>query len=451
VTPRRAPQALSPDQLREYGLQVATRLIAVLRTGRAYAIDNPVFVGQLEQLLEALEPVLAAAGEARLTSIEGDLHLNGTGLPVRAASARFTEQMAHELRVRSLAGLAFQHGLAMAELELFMRFFLPSEVYKGHELARACDAHGIRRVTPLLWADEPAVAEGPAPEAPAHYQDALEACARALHDAAWLLGAGPPQGVSSHHYKRVVAPLVDAALAGQPISAGLADLDTTGDRRESRAVHLALLAVSLGAQLGLPRTPLAELGAAALLHGADTDDAGGAAPVSRALLRRARLAPLDAPMMAALRTVLPPAGGDGRRSDACPLAGILRLADAWVSLATQRSRGVPARTPSEALGMVLGPLAPEFHPALLAALVRALGLHPPGQLVELDDGSVARVAAADPRDPARPLVEPLTGPGASRLAPEARGAVVALPEGRRVERAVPFARPATGAGGFGVA
>jgi hypothetical protein len=102
---------------------------------------------------------------------------------------------------------------------------------------------------------------------------------------------------------------------------------------------------------------------------------------------------------------------------------------------------MPLRAPHDALGMVLGPLGGRFHPALRAALVRAVGIHPPGQIVELDDGTVARVCAADPRDPHRPLLERMTGPAAERLERAARGQVAPLPDERRIARAMPFTRP----------
>ncbi len=54
--------------------------------------------------------------------------------------------------------------------------------------------------------------------------------------------------------------------------------------------------------------------------------------------------------------------------------------------------------------MVLGPLASRFDPTILWALVRSVGFYPPGQLVELSDGSLAVVTSPDASDPARPNV-----------------------------------------------
>ncbi len=68
MTPRSRPAATPADAGRDAGRDagpmVASRLIAVLRTGRSYAIGNPVFTSQLDQLLEVLAPVLLETGEA---------------------------------------------------------------------------------------------------------------------------------------------------------------------------------------------------------------------------------------------------------------------------------------------------------------------------------------------------------------------------------------------------
>jgi HD-GYP domain-containing protein (c-di-GMP phosphodiesterase class II) len=386
--------------------------------------------------------VLRAGGEARLTHLDGDLHLNGIALPAQARTARIAEQLANELDLRAIAGVRFAHGLTVPELELFMRYFLPSEVYRGPDLERACATQGIRHAVPMPWAPADAPVACATPDVPAAYQAALDACARAQLDAQWLIGAGLPRGVATHRYQRIVQPLVDAALAGDPLSAGLADLDHDDPELWSHGLHLCLLAVLVGRALGLDRAALAELGVAALLHGADEADVPeGVEPGSLALLRRSRLAPLDPTMLVTLRAALPSTAAEGGIDPALPGADVLRIADAYLTLATRRVGGMPQRTPHDALGMVLGPLAGHFHPALRAALVRAIGVHPPGQIVELDDGTVARVCAADPRDPRRSLLERMTGPGAERLESTARGQVAPLAEGRRVARAVPFTRP----------
>jgi hypothetical protein len=102
-----------------------------------------------------------------------------------------------------------------------------------------------------------------------------------------------------------------------------------------------------------------------------------------------------------------------------------------VCLLEHRDSGRPPLTPCDALGQALGPLAQWFHPGLRAALVRALGVYPPGQLVELDDGSVIRSLGGTFEDPARPVVEQRAGEGTQWSAGP-------LPPERSVRRALPL-------------
>jgi hypothetical protein len=93
-------------------------------------------------------------------------------------------------------------------------------------------------------------------------------------------------------------------------------------------------------------------------------------------------------------------------------------------------------TPYMALGMMLGPLKPRFDPAMLWALVQTLGYYPPGQLVELDDGSIAAVLAPNLNDLARPHVRIVVDANRKPIA----GDPVELrpiPAERSVKRALP--------------
>lgn len=452
------------DTLREQGLQVAMRFVATLRTGRSYSIGNRAFTRQLEQVLESLQPVLAEHGEALVVSLDGDVHVNGERLPLRSSSLRFLEQLAQEFQVREIAGVEFRAGLGLAELEAFMRYFLPSELYKGGDLAHACATQDFRHVRPIeaILPEEPAAeaaAAEPAPEAagPSH------AWARALQNAQRLLGGAPgPRALELRHLKRVTQPLVDAVLAGPPGTGALAEARTADLTPWEHAVHVCLLAIAIGRQLGLGRAELAQLGVAALLHDSGKDAV--AALVRHPMARRgpaeraeaeshtleglrhvARSTTLNATSLVAMRAALEhhadgpdgyPAFSSGWRIAAG--SRLVAIADAYVSLLAPREEDRPALTPGEALGCVLGPLGPRFHPGLRAALVRVLGVHPPGQVVELDDGSLARSLGAAPDDPERPLVEWLSGPGGGACAPGSREPGLLPPE-RSVRRALPLA------------
>jgi len=413
------------ETLRAQGLQIATRLFATLRTGRSYSIGNQAFTRQLQHLLDSLLPVLAEHGEALVVSHDGDLHVNGVRLPLRSTSLKFLEQLAQEFQVREIAGVEFRAGLKLGELEGFMRYFMPSELYKGAELLHACAMQEFRHVRPVAEAGTEDFPEPGDDDAPARVSDAF---ARALRNARLLL-ADPEwrHGLELRHLKRVAQPLVDEALDGGPGAAALADVPPSSAAWE-HVVHVCAVAVTVGRQLGLDRAALSELGVAALLHEAGRNETDG-------VRRIALMTSLNATAFAAMRAAFEhhaagPGGGLAPGRSPAPLSQVVAIADAYVRQLEHREAGRPSPTPCDALARVLGPLAPHFHPGLRAALVRALGVYPPGQVVELDDGSVIRSLGGALEDPARPVVEYRSGDG-----PEWKAG--ALPPERSVRRALP--------------
>lgn len=431
------------EVLRTHGLQIAMRLFATLRTGRSYSIGNQAFTRQLQQLLESLLPVLAEHGEALVVSHDGDLHLNGVRLPHRSSSQKFIEQLAQEIQLREIAGVEFRAGLKLAELESFMRYFMPSELYKGAELIHACAIQDFRHVRPLEAVSEEEHAGAHDEAGPARMTDAY---ARALRNARLLLADPEWQhGLELRHLKRVAQPLVDDALEGGPGAAALAGVPPSGTAWE-HAVHVCAVAVAVGRRLGLDRAALSELGVAALLHdagegtGAGRESSGpaGQGHTIDGVRRIALMTTLNATSFAAMRAALEhhatgtggyPALPNGWR--AAPVSQVVAIADAYVGMLEHRESGHLSLTPCDALARVLGPLAQRFHPGLRAALVRALGVYPPGQLVELDDGSVVRSLGGTSENPARPVVEQRAGEGAQWSAGP-------LPVERTVRRALPL-------------
>lgn len=463
--PRRMSAPAPALDARELGLQAATRLVAALRTGRSYAIGNPVFRHQLEQLLEVLAPLLRERGTAQIVVLDGDLHLNGARLPLRAVNLRFIEQLVQEFRLREVLGIEFAHGLKIEELEEFMRYFLASEVNKGAALADACASHGIDRVRVVLAAAGAgsdgssgggAGAEGGAPPS---WALALAAYDRALQNARSLLeGDALERDLDVRHLKRVAQPLVDGALAGDaPV--GLTDVRHGNEPAWMHAVHVCLLAVTVGRHLGLERQALASLGVAALLHDVGHDALPPDLPASAddrtaeawrlvrthtvaGVRRIARATRLDATTLDALFAALEHHGGDtGAPAPAATTAmsQIIGVADAFVSLLSYGGARGAALTPCDVLGQVLGPLAGRFDPAVRAALVRAVGLHPPGQIVELDDGTVARSIGPHPHDPERPYIQVLVDSEGARTSGDERTRIELLPADRGVRRALPVA------------
>jgi hypothetical protein len=242
------------------------------------------------------------------------------------------------------------------------------------------------------------------------------------------------QGVELRHTRRFVQPIVDSVLAGERVVAALANVEP-GESAAVHAAHVALAAVCVAHPLGLPRASLADIGVAALLH--DTGHPWAAAESSadhtlegaRRLLGCTTWSPLSL-------TVMQAAIAHHRAGDAPLVAQVVSAADAYVSLLSLTTNGVPWLSPAGALARVLGAVRERWHPAIPPALVRALGLHPPGQVVKLDDGSIARALAPAVNDPARPHISRLVDARGLPV-PAWASAPTPMPARRHVVRALP--------------
>ena len=444
--------ASSEEFLCEQGLQVVTRLVALLRTGRSYSIGNQVFTGQIDQLLEVLRPTLMADGRAQLAQIDGDLYWNGVRIPLRASSIRSQEQLVSELSLRGIAGIEFKASLKRAELEEFMRFFLPSELYKGTELLTACQSAGLESALPILSAvasTNPDSDRFGSDAAPPAFASALQAYDDALVAVAALLSpAAMQRGIELRHLKRAVQPLVAAAGTTEPATVGLA-WASEQDSACAHAVHVCLVAIGMGHHLGFDRRTLADLGVAALLHDLGASDCRADSPASpqaeynlrhtvEGVRSIARSTTLNRSSLLAMRVAFEHhrAISPGNHSNVSAASALVATADAFVSLLGRRTSTGTQISPHEALGLVLGPVGEGLDEALKLALVHAVGLYPPGQVVVLDDRSLARSLAPTSEDPERPVIERLSDADGTLLPAHERVVQPLAPE-RHVQRAVP--------------
>jgi hypothetical protein len=437
-----------PDDAQDLALQLASRFWALVRSGRAYSVGHITYTSQLDSYLALLSGALEAHGFVRFDAADGDLRMNGEALPPRSNAQKALEALAQEFGARTIHGIEFARGLTLGEMETFMSLFLPGERWKGAELIAACDEAGLVHVRavpaqapaePLGTFDSEELPAGLVRSTPPAWRPVL-ASARTL-----LEGSALDRGIELRHVKRLMQPLVDAVLAGERVIGVLAEV-TPRESAWSHAAHTTLLAVCLGARLGLSRHDLADVAVAALLHDAghgwgDAGAPGGVSHTREGLRRVAWSTTLNPTSLAVMRAALEhhsPALGDPERLPTSLLSQIVSISDAYVTLL---GRGVSLEawlSPNSALARVIGPLRGLWHPALTAALVRALGVHPPGQYVELDDGSLARAVGPDSTDPERPWIEPVADARGVTV-PAAERRAMPLPLGRSIVRALPRA------------
>ena len=147
------------DRTRDQGLVIITRLLATIRTGRAYKVGNQVFTRQLESFLDAVLQAVDEDGVAAFVLVDSDLYLNGVRLPVKANNLRFHETVRKEFEARKIAGFRVERGLNLKEVETFFELFMQPDDFGGPFFLEACKARKLTRLTPVLHASTVAPGE----------------------------------------------------------------------------------------------------------------------------------------------------------------------------------------------------------------------------------------------------------------------------------------------------
>lgn len=243
----------------------------------------------------------------------------------------------------------------------------------------------------------------------------------AWRNAAGLALAQPQQVVAG------LAPmLADLEQLLQAPELSLRALDgASGDAASHHAVNVAVLAMLLGRACGLAGSDLAELGLGALLH-----DVGKLALPAQH--RQAPVAGARAAEVAAYRDHVAQGLALGRQMGLAPAvlavlaqhhehadgsgfpqglhqagmalpARIVALVNAYDGLC-HPPLGAPGLSPHEALAQLFAQRRAQFDPALLNALIRLLGVYPPGTLVQLTDERYALVTLASAGRALKPTV-----------------------------------------------
>ena len=469
------------QRFRELGVKLLQRLNTMFKVGRTYKVGNSVFAQQVEGFLNLVGPGFADAEELILARLDTDFYLNGYRLPIRPTNVRFLNSALQEFGRRKISALRITKGIEPHEVEKFFEFFMQFEVYVGQGMLDACLAAGIKHMLPAVHVstdsqDSDFLTGTPTPAGPPGEEDSRPDRRAPAAEDAWGRVPEPPvrgktrvprgavrksyraavlgtrsllAATSLHdhmelkHAKRVVQPLVDGAFENEPVVVGLTSLGHHDEYTYAHAVNTTMVSVTMAHFLGLDRRALADIGVAALFHDVGksavsdlitrpfdefTEEERAAAerhPIEGAKLI-ARSTSLNATTLRCMRVALEHhmhPGGQGypavpKRWNTSLLSRIVAVADCYVSLQTYRSRHGANVTPYQALGMMLGPMRSSFDPVMLWALVQSVGLYPPGQMVELSNGTIALVLGPNPADVERPNVRVVARADARRLTPE---------------------------------
>jgi putative nucleotidyltransferase with HDIG domain len=394
-------------------------LFALIQLRRLRGGDDPrvreraeAWHGQLAEIARSGD------GVVRIVRAGPHLRLNGLRVTSRAGTRLALNSLALDLERLGAGGVEFSGDVTREALEAFLARWVRGGTLSAAETADLTApgssggalAPGIRLLPPGEEATEAGIGSD------------LRDQARQAFFHALAVGRSVARQVAVHRIpelrksRAVVHEMVDSLTEERFSLLGLAAIQDFDPYTYQHSVHVSILALALGQELGLARRDLADLGVAALFH-----DMGKIQVPKDVLHKSDRFGPRD---WAVMRThplggarVLLHYGGRGALAERIMLVSaehhmrfdgsgypslggdwqqglfsrLVSLADCFDAMTASRTYMRRPFTPDAVVRYMLESSGRMFDPDLLRLFVAKMGLFPVGSLVRLESGELALV------------------------------------------------------------
>ena len=387
-------------QVRDEGHQLVRLLFGLLRMTRVHAVDNEAFEKPLVELRDTIQRLIALLGVVHCFAVEDQVYVNDVRVRMQDRGEGGNE-LGSELRRLGVGGVSMHAVPEIDHLRVLVRGFAKPPVGAVSRQAlmlqlssRGADSielHGLFRFR--VSGEEEDVEE----------QDAKLVAHRATSvvDETWdnLVGHRVPNPLP---LRRAVTEILHMG----PGLEGLWDDPRGASPFGGHTLRVCRYALYLAQGVGLSDEAIQDLGLAAMFHDvgysareggrpASAGDAGepGFAPPyerhasagARVLLRQRGFH--EAKIRRALAALEHHRDFDDARGRPSLFARILRIAEDYDNLVRRRGGRL---SPPQAMARLVSGAGTRYDPVLLQVFVNVMGQWPPGTLLELADGRIAR-------------------------------------------------------------
>ncbi len=376
-----------------------------------YEVGHSVVQEALEDVKADLDELLGESSELVLKLVNGYLVVQD--VPLVSQQVSVGNLIGACLR-RNVQSISFQRGVTAKEVEELVSLLTadPMEIESAGGVIRELAVRGVRRVT----------VENLRTTTGRDWVLAHAAALDVMRGAAAGVRRGEPLDLSSITW--TMHEIVDSVLGDRSIVYSLNSMKGMDEYTFIHALHLCILAVELGRQMGLDRERLEEIGICTLLH-----DMGKVFVPLEVLRKPGALDerefavmsrhPVDGAAVLAVEPGLPGAAavvafehhvhmdysGYPKLRTPRPLhmySLMASIADVYDALTTNRPYR-PALPPNRALRIIGEQYTGRMEPSLLRHFLSMLGPHPWGSLLKLSDTRFALVTRPYPPEPEDPL------------------------------------------------
>ncbi len=294
-TPERFDMARQyEEKLQVLGRTLIAGLYMMIRNVKLYEPDNSIFDKPLEQLKDTINTIVAMDEALNLQGAGDAFYLNSMLLKIDIGSLDNVRYLLNEFERRTVGGFVLNGTITIPELRNFMYIFSresSDSVGEQGVTARKLQALKLRRwekVQEILKDQQYSEQDDDRKVDRKRYS--LTVYARTVYFMrkylAGLRGEGPQIAVSKAG--RYIQDLVDICFGHRTHFLGLTTLKNDDDYLCFHSVNVTLMSIVFGAELGLDKSQLRDLGMSALFH-----DIGMIDVDEEVLLKRSKLEPAE--------------------------------------------------------------------------------------------------------------------------------------------------------------
>ena len=425
--------------VRKYGKAIISNLSMALRVTRLYSFQHQNVTEATQELVEYLQGFIKLEGGAQLLRVGDFLFLNEVRIRIDFGGQESFQYILDLLTEWDVGEITFSGNLTTREIEQLVALFInhrpdPDDPWKSFE--QHLKSHQFDCVTFRQHVERPDLrAELD--------EDTRVLAIRTFFKSIGIVGdvfdsIRSNRKINLRRMKLAVHALVDLTMNEERVLLALANTKDFGLAGANHAVNTAVIAIALGAKLGLSKKLLGDLGIAALLH-----DVGKIvlpdelqttcrerwnveqqklykthASSGVELLLNQRV--INSIVKSINVTFLHHYRYDGTGFPKLMLTKtqnlftrIIAVANAYDNMTTSNRLEEKAQDPGKVLRTLMDLKGTEYDPLVVKAFVNLMGLYPVGCVVRLDTGEVATVIEppSDPEHLDRPVVKLISDGG----------------------------------------
>lgn len=428
IAAQAAPSAQAPfatARKLELGKELLRALAVTQNNAVLYPPTHPL-VAQSAQEMVAAVAGLSSSGftEVTVNVYKGTLFVENHVFPEESVTFR---KLVEELTARGVSALTLDAAFERGDAEALIALLAADDVRDIDAAKSLLEEHGATHVllAETTTLDEEA-REAEFKESKARAREGYDAGIAAMRDVETQSKLGKIFDVEP--LQRVVNTILDNLFRDPAAVLGLTAIKSHDDYTLNHAINVCILALSLGASLGLDADSLRSLGLSSLLYdlgkvripedilnkqGPLTADewqiVKSHATEGADLLKRIQIVD-QMPMIVAyehhqrhdMQGYPEIASGEEQHL----FSKVVALCDAYDAMTTRRPFRREIR-PDKALAVLMQGRGKAYDPALTKSFVAMLGIYPMGAVVKLDDGSTGVVFRVNRDDLLRPKVKVL--------------------------------------------